>query len=322
VYKRQVETLGEQLGLSAAEQKEALRAAELCKADLVTHMVVEMTSLQGVMGRYYARYFGESEGVAQALYDQYLPRFAGDALPSNKIGLAIGVSDRLDSLCGLFAAGLAPTGTKDPFAQRRAALGLVQSLGAFDLDIDLREALKTAAAQYPFEIDQKSLDATLEFIIGRLKNSLTDQGFRYDVVDAVLAEQGFNPAGVYRAVKELTAWVSRADWATILPAFARCVRITRDQKQVFTVVPEAFAEQSEKELFNAVFAIEKNLPQRGSVDAVFNAFVPVIPLVNRFFDEVLVMAEDAQLRSNRLGLLQRISALAKDVVDLSFLEGF
>jgi glycyl-tRNA synthetase len=317
-----VEKLAPVFDLTGEDLKTAKRAATLCKADLVTHMVVEMTSLQGVMGRYYARFFGESEGVAQALYDQYLPRFAGDALPSNKIGLAIGVSDRLDSLCGLFAAGLAPTGTKDPFAQRRSALGLVQSLGAFDLDIDLREALKAAAAQYPFDIDQKSLDATLEFVVGRLKNSLTDQGFRYDVVDAVLAEQGFNPAGVYRAVKELTGWTSRADWATILPAFARCVRITRDQKQVFTVIPEVFAEQSEKELFNAVVAIEKNLPQRGSVDALFNAFVPAIPQVNRFFDEVLVMAEDARLRSNRLGLLQRISALAKGVVDLSCLEGF
>ena len=263
------------------------------------------------MGRYYARFFGEPDAVAQALYDQYLPRFPGDALPSNKVGLAIGVADRLDSLTGLFAAGLAPTGTKDPFAQRRSALGLVQSLGAFDLDIDLRDALKKAAAQFTFAIDQKSLDATLEFIIGRLKSSLTDQGYRYDVVDAVLAEQGHNPAGVYRAVKELTAWTSRADWTNILPAFSRCVRITRDQKQTFNVVPAAFVEQSEKALYQSVEAIEKTPRRQGSVDDLLNAFEPIIPQVNRFFDEVLVMAEDAQLRSNRLGLLQRIARLAK-----------
>ncbi len=317
-----VEALAPGFGLSGDDLKTAKRAATLSKADLVTHMVVEMTSLQGVMGRYYARYFGEPEAVAQALYDQYLPRFAGDALPSNKIGLALGLADRLDSLTGLFAAGLAPTGTKDPFAQRRAALGLVQSLGAFDLDIDLRDALKKAAAQYTFAIDQKSLDATLEFIIGRLKSSLTDQGYRYDVVDAVLAEQGHNPAGVYRAVKELSAWIARGDWVTILPAFSRCVRITRDQKQHFTVDPTALVEPSEKDLSQSLQAIEKSSRRQGSVDDLFNAFVPLIPQVNRFFDDVLVMAEDARLRSNRLGLLQHIAGLAKGIVDLSCLEGF
>jgi len=316
------EKLAPVFGLSVEELKVANRAAKLSKADLVTHMVVEMTSLQGVMGRYYARYFGEPEPVAQALYEQYLPRYTGDAVPSNRIGLILGVADRLDSLTGLFAAGLAPTGTKDPFAQRRAALGLVQSLGAFNLDIDLREALKQAAAQYGFAVDQKSLDATLDFIIGRLKNSLTDQGYRYDVVDAVLAEQGHNPAGVYRAVKELSAWIARSDWSTILPAFSRCVRITRDQKETYPVIPKVFVETSEKELFNAIENIEKQATSKGSVDDLFKAFVPVIPLVNHFFDEVLVMAEDKNLRANRLGLLQRITALAKGTVDFSFLEGF
>jgi glycyl-tRNA synthetase len=317
-----VKHLGSKLGLSADEMKTAERAATLCKADLVTHMVVEMTSLQGVMGRYYARYSGEPDDVAQAIYDHYLPRFAGDAMPSSKVGLAIGLADRLDSLTGLFAAGLAPTGTKDPFAQRRAALGLVQSLGAFDMDIDLRETIKVSASTYPFPIDQKSLDATLEFISGRLKNSLTDQGFRFDAVDAVLAEQQQNPAGVYRAVKQLAAWIARKDWATILPAYARCVRITRDQKTTFQVDSAAFVESSEKELFKAVERIEGAPRQPGSVDDLLNAFVRVIPTVNRFFEEVLVMAEDEKVRNNRLGLLQRIANLTKGVVDLSCLEGF
>lgn len=243
-------------------------------------------------------------------------------MPSTKVGLAIGLADRLDSLTGLFAVGLAPTGTKDPFAQRRTALGLVQSLGAFDLDFDLGSALKLSAATYPFEIDQKSLDATLEFIIGRLKNSLTDQGFRFDAVDAVLAEQQHNPAGVYRAVKELSAWIARKDWTTILPAYARCVRITRDQKSIYPVDPASFIEPSEKELFKAVDAIEKLPRKQGSVDDLLNAFLPMIPAVNRFFDEVLVMAEDERVRNNRLGLLQRIANLTEGVVDLSYLEGF
>lgn len=317
-----VETLASQLGLSAAEQKDALRTAELCKADLVTHMVVEMTSLQGVMGRYYAKFSGENEAVAQAIYDHYLPRFVGDAVSSSKIGLVVGLADRLDSLAGLFAAGLAPTGTKDPFAQRRTALGLVQLLSSFDLDFDLADGLALAGKNLPIPVTDESLKASLDFIVGRLKNNLTDQGFRYDVVDAVLAEQQKNPAGVIRAVRELSAWVEKPEWTTILPAYARCVRITRDQKHIFTVDPLNFEEPSEKMLLTEIERVEKTQRKSGSVEDFFNDFVPMIPAVNKFFDEVLVMAENEKVRSNRLGLLQRIAALAKGTADLSTLEGF
>lgn len=317
-----VEKLGPQLGLSTAEQKEALRASELCKADLVTHMVVEMTSLQGVMGRYYAKFSGESETVAQAIYDHYLPRFMGDIVPSNKIGLVIGLADRLDSLAGLFAAGLAPTGTKDPFAQRRTALGLVQLLSAFDLDFDLAAGLALAGKNMPIPVTDDSLKASLDFIVGRLKNSLTDQGYRYDVVDAILAEQQSNPAGAIRAVRELSAWVEAKDWATILPAYSRCVRITRDQKTTFVVDPVNFVEPSESTLYKELERVEKIQRKVGSVDDLIKAFEPMIPAVNKFFDDVLVMAEDEKVRANRLGLLQRIASLAKGIADFSCLEGF
>ncbi len=317
-----VETLSPQLGLTAAEQKTAMRAAELCKADLVTHMVVEMTSLQGVMGRYYARHSGETEEVAQALYDHYLPRFMADANPSTKVGLVIGIADRLDSLAGLFAAGLAPTGTKDPFAQRRTALGLVQILSAFDLDFDLKDGLTLATKFLPFQASEESQKASLEFIVGRLKNSLTDQGFKYDVVDAILGEQHTNPAGVIREVKALSEWIAKPEWSTILPAYARCVRITRDQKTLYSVDPVYFEEPSESELFQAIERVEKMDRRQGSVDVLFNAFVPMIPLVNKFFEEVLVMAENEKVRANRLGMLQRIAALASGIADFSVLEGF
>ncbi|PKN91549.1 MAG: hypothetical protein CVU45_01760, partial [Chloroflexi bacterium HGW-Chloroflexi-7] len=164
--------------------------------------------------------------------------------------------------------------------------------------------------------------ASLDFIVGRLKNSLTDQGFRYDVVDAVLAEQHSNPAGVIRAVRELSAWVNHADWATILPAYARCVRITRDQKMVFVVDPANFEEKSEEALFKEIEKVEKLSRKEGSVDDLIKAFQPVIPAVNQFFDAVLVMAENEKVRTNRLGMLQRIAALAKGIADFSCLEGF
>lgn len=321
---RLVDRLIPMFNLSVQEAHAARRAARLSKADLVTNMVIEMTSLQGIMGRYYALHSGESAEVAEAIYEHYLPRFTGDVLPETKAGLVVGLADRLDSLAGLFAAGLAPTGTRDPFAQRRAALGLVQILALKGLDFDLREGLRLAAEELPIETGPETQAVCLDFIVGRLRSYLleSDEGFRYDVVDAVLAEQQTNPAGVLRGVRELSRWVSRPDWVTILPAYARCVRITRDQKERFDIHPEAFLDPAENDLYAAVVDAETAHRQPGSVDEFFAVFVPLIPLINRFFEAVLVMAEDNTVRANRLGLLQRIAALARGVADFSRLEGF
>ena len=317
-----VDDLAPRLGLDAAEQATARRAAELCKADLATQMVVEMTSLQGIMGRYYALWSGEPEAVAQAIYEHYLPRFAGDAVPQSKPGLAVGLADRLDTLMGLFAAGLAPTGAKDPFGQRRTALGLVQTLLAWDLDFDLRDGLAQAARHLPLEASEAARDEALAFIVERLRHLLLEQGYRYDVVDAVLAAQGHNPARAARAVRQLSAWVQREDWPRILPAYARCVRITRDRAERYAVDPAAFVEPAERALWEALQQAEAAPRQPGAVDDFFAAFLPLIPAIERFFEEVLVMAEDETLRRNRLGMLQRIAALADGVADLSRLEGF
>ena len=323
---RRIETLVASLAdafeFSATEKATALRTALLCKADLVTHMVVEMTSLQGIMGRYYALHSGETAEVAQAIYEHYLPRFAGDATPSSRAGLVVGIADRLDTLVGLFAAGLAPTGTKDPFAQRRAALGLVQLLAENDLSIDLQHWMSAAEKALPIPMSEENRKACFEFIIGRLKSNLNEQGYRYDVVDAVLAEKQNDPAAVFHAVEQLTKWTARKDWQTILPAYARCVRITRDLKETFVVDPAKFVETAEKDLYQALLNAEGGKGKNETVDAFLNAFLPMIPSVNQFFDAVLVMAEDGQVRNNRLGLLQRISSLAKGAADLSCLEGF
>jgi glycyl-tRNA synthetase len=319
---RLVEPLAGIFGLDASETATAHRAAELCKADLVTHMVVEMTSLQGIMGRYYALHSGEPADVAQAIFEHYLPRAAGDRAPSTRPGLVVGLADRLDTLAGLFAAGLAPSGTKDPFAQRRAALGLVQSLISWNLAFDLRAGLELAARELPMDAAPESLAACLEFVVARLRGLLIEQGSRYDVVDAVLAAQRHNPAGVFNGVRALSAWVSRADWNTILPAYARCVRITRDQSVRHNVEPSLLVEPAELALLASLHTAEVTPRQSGSVDDFLTAFVPMIPAINRFFDEIMVMVDDSRLRSTRLGLLQRIAALADGTVDLSVLEGF
>ncbi|OGO47372.1 MAG: hypothetical protein A2W37_13670 [Chloroflexi bacterium RBG_16_63_12] len=311
------------LNLGEAETRTALRAAHLCKADLTTKMVVEMTFLQGVMGREYALRSGETPEVALAIREHYLPSGAGDALPTSKPGIAVGLADRLDSLAGLFAANLAPTGSADPFGLRRAALAVTQVLSEKGLDFDLRAALDAALRLQPPTVqpitDQLMTDL-LAFLTGRLRGQLLDAGYRYDVVDAVLAEQAHNPHKTLQFIQQLSEWVKRADWPPTLAAYSRCVRITRDQKTQYSVNSGQFAEPAEKELYAAYqMASSKSV---SSVDEFINALLPMIPAISKFFDDVLVMAEDQSLRENRLGLLQRISAMAKGIADFSKLEGF
>lgn len=314
--------LAPELGLNESETQTAQRAAHLCKADLATSMVVEMTSLQGVMGRYYARLSGETDAVAEAIYEHYLPRFTGDMLPQTLPGFAVALADRLDTLAGLFAVGLAPTGNKDPFGLRRAALGLAQLLMGRGINLDLRAALRLAAEHLPTRFDADEQADCLTFVRERVRNLLLEQGFRYDVVDAVLMAQGRNPFGVLRAVQQLSAWVARPEWEQILPAYARCVRITRDKTETYEVLPEAFVDEAERALFDALRMAQVARRTPGSVDDLMAVLLPLVPVINRFFERVLVMTENPAHRNNRLGMLQEIAALAHETLDFSQLEGF
>lgn len=317
-----VPLLASHLQLDEQQLAVALRSALLCKADLATSMVIEMTSLQGIMGRYYALNSGETAEVATAIFEHYLPRFSGDAIPKSLPGLLVGLADRLDTLAGLFTAGLAPTGSKDPFAQRRAALGLVQNLIAWDLDLDVLVALQESSTLLPIAATSEHLSACLTFIVERLRNLLLERGESYDIVDAVLEAQGRYPSRAVHAVKALSTWVSRPDWNTILPAYARCVRITRDLKLTYPLNPDGFVEPATTTLYEALLAAEQTPAQPGSVDDFLNTFLPLIPAIDQFFDKVLVMTEEDTLRENRLALLQRIATLAQGVADFSRLEGF
>ncbi|MBC7249695.1 MAG: glycine--tRNA ligase subunit beta [Anaerolineae bacterium] len=314
--------LGELLGLTAEEMSVTRRAVHLCKADLATQMVVELTSLQGIMGREYARIGGENEAVAQAIFEHYLPRFAGDALPASKAGLVIGLADRLDSLVGLFAVGLVPTGSADPYALRRAALGLVQTLVGRGIALDLRRAVSMAAAQLPVPAGDEVQAEVLAFIAQRLRGLLLEQGYRYDVVDAVLTERAHDPHLAAQTVADLARWVERDDWMDLLNAYARCVRIVRTFEEEFPLDPTRFVEPATTALHQAYLEARAQVTPQSTVDELFTALQPMIPVINRFFDDVLVMAEDRALRENRLALLQRIAALTHGIVDLSKVEGF
>lgn len=314
----------EELQITGDERETAMRAAELCKADLATHMVTEMTSLQGTMGRYYAIQGGESEAVGQAIEEHYWPRFSGDKNPKSNAGLVVGLADRLDSLAGLFAVGSVPSGTKDPFGLRRTAIGLVQNLIQANIEFDIRRGLLFAADALTETVDFKDEQRTacLSFIIDRLESHLREQGYAYDVTAAVLAEQGPIPIRATRAIQQLTNWVAKKEWTTILPAYARCVRITRDQKIQPEFFDELMNESAEKELANDVKIAQTQTRKPGDVEDFFKAFTPLIPAINRFFEEVMVMVEDEKIRQNRLALLQAIANLASGIADLSKMEGF
>jgi glycyl-tRNA synthetase len=317
-----VPRLGQMLGLSEAEMATATRAALLCKADLATQMVVEFTSLQGVMGQEYAWLSGESDGVARAIFEHYLPRFAGDILPETRPGLTVGLANRLDSLMGLFAVGLAPTGSADPYHLRRDALGVVNNLIAAELSFDLREGLKTSSELLPVEVAESNLEQVLAFIVGRLEGVLREQGYRYDAVAAVLAERGYNPYLAAETVRAFAPWIERDDWMDILNAYARCVRIVRHLDQAHPLDSALFAEPATERLYQAYLTGQGKVGPESTVDELFAAFQPMIEPINTFFDEVLVMTEDKALRENRLALLQRIAGLTEGIVDLTKVEGF
>jgi glycyl-tRNA synthetase len=310
------------LGLSEPETATAMRAAHLCKADLATQMVVELTSLQGAMGQEYALRSGEDPAVAQAIFEHYLPRFAGDQLPETLPGIVVGLADRLDSLVGLFSVGMKPTGSADPYGLRRAALGTVQVLAGAGISFDLREGLREAAALLPVAADEAVQAETLAFIVQRLRIWLLEHSFRYDLVDAVLAERGHDPYLAYRTVQEFVPWTSRDDWMNLLNAYARCVRIVRDFETEFELRPDLFVEPSTRRLYEAYLACREQVGPQSSIDQFFTAFQPMIEPINTFFDDVLVMTDDKKLRENRLALLQRIAALTEGIVDLTKVEGF
>jgi glycyl-tRNA synthetase len=314
--------LSAMLELSEAETATAARAAHLCKADLATQMVVELTSLQGTMGREYALRCGEDPAVAQAIFEHYLPRFAGDRLPETLPGIVVGLADRLDSLAGLFSVGLKPSGSADPYGLRRAALGMVQVLAGAGISFDLREGVREAAALLPMTADDETQADTLAFIVQRLRVWLLEQSFRYDLVDAVLAERGHDPYLAYQTVQEFAPWVGRDDWTDLLNAYARCVRIVRSFETEFGLRPDQFVEPSTHRLYQAYVTCHEQVGSQSSIDQLFIAFQPMIEPITVFFDDVLVMAEDEVLRENRLALLQHIAALTEGIVDLTRVEGF
>jgi glycyl-tRNA synthetase len=317
-----VPQLANTVGATEAQRQVAERAAYLCKADLATQMVIELTSLQGIMGAKYAAQSGESPEVAQAILEHYLPHGAGDELPQSVAGMVLGLADRIDSLVGLFAVGLSPTGSSDPYALRRATLGLVEILCQQDVSLSLRQAFRQAADLLPVDASQDALSAARTFVLQRLRGWLLDQGYRHDLVDAALAERGDNPAEALNTVRSLAAWVDRPEFAPLLTAYSRPSRIVREYEDEFLLDPDMLSAEAEVGLYRAVLAAQEERAKVSHVDGLMAVLGGLAEPIDRFFEDVFVMVDERAVRENRLALLQRIATLSKGIVDLTKVLGY
>ena len=311
-------------GLSAADAAVAERAAHLAKADLVTSAVVEFTSVQGVMGSYYAAACGEGDKVARAIADHYRPRFAGDALPASAAGRIVAMADKLDTICGLIAAGQGPTGSSDPFALRRSALGILSMLldEGLPLRVGLVRAIDAALASYAAQgvaFDAQAVrEEVADFFIARAKVLLRDEGHTPDTIDAVLAAGVREPVEFASRVRALDA-AREGDpdaFADLATAFARANNL-RDAS-LGAEVDEGLLSEVEHALSCAVGQAESRVARALATDDYPSALAELADLrkpIDMFFERVMVMDEDRALRENRLRLLNRFVAVFEGVAD-------
>ena len=307
--------------LSAADAADAQRAARLCKADLVTNAVIEFTSVQGVMGSYYAAASGETPQVAQAIGQHYQPRFAGDALPDTTVGQLVALADKLDTICGLFAVGQGPTGSSDPFALRRSAIGIVNMLEA-GLPISLAAAIDESLASFATQgvaFDAAAVRAeVVDFFVTRTKVMLRDGGVNADTIDAVLAAGVEEPAVVSQRAHALED--ARANDAetfdNLATAYARANNLRKPE--LGEDVDDALLTEPERALAGAVATAEQAVASALASDDFAAALSQLAALrapIDGFFADVMVMDEDAALRDNRLRLLNRFVAVFANVAD-------
>jgi glycyl-tRNA synthetase beta chain len=313
-----------------SERDAALRAARLAKADLVTEMVKdgkEFTELQGTMGREYAAASGESPAVATAIYEHYLPRFAGDDLPSTDAGIMLSIADRTDSIVGCFSAGLVPTGSQDPYALRRQAIGLVRMIDEKRLPVVMSELVAEATVAYGVEEARRPeiAAAVLDFVGQRARNFFIDAGYSYDLVDAVLAASLSDLAGVRPRLTALAHFRANEDFAGLVIGARRATNILKGQPEL-PYDAALLAEPATRTLSDARRHVEGEVRRAiagGEFDRAVRELLSLRRPIDDFFDEVLVMVEDEKLRTARLGLLADVRKLFFAMADFAkvVLEG-
>lgn len=325
---RLADHLAEDAGLAGQDLSNVERAARLCKADLVTSAVVEFTSVQGVMGSYYAAASGETAQVAQAIEQHYRPRFAGDEAPDTVVGKIVAIADKLDTVCGLFAVGQGPTGSSDPFALRRSAIGIVAMLSGKDaVEVSLVAAIDAALASYAqqgieFDTDAVRRDV-IEFFITRTKVMMRDAGNSIDAIDAVLSAGIQEPVELINRVSALEAARSEQPevFEDLATAYARANNLC--DSKLGTEVNEGLLSEVEQALVRAVCQAESNVAsalENNNYAAALSELAALRKPIDLFFENTMVMDEDQALRENRLRLLNSFVAVFANVADFALLS--
>jgi glycyl-tRNA synthetase beta chain len=302
------------------------RAATLSKADLVTGMVTEFTELQGTMGKEYALLDGEKPEVAQAIEEQYEPRFAGDKLPQSELGSILSIADKLDNIVATFSRGLAPTGSQDPYALRRQALGIINILIERQYHLSLQKVISGVFGLFSIAKDKQGamLQQILDFIKLRFKNMLLDQGVRYDIIDAVLQSEGNTDDiyDLYLKINALKEFLAKPEAAAMIQAAVRVNNLC-SKAQKDTVINDAlFHEEAEKVLYKETAAADKKMIPAliaFNYGEVLKMGCGLVAPVNKFFDDVMVMDKDEKVKNNRLALLVLVHDILNAAGNLSAL---
>lgn len=301
----------------------AARAAQLAKCDLLTNMVNEFPELQGIMGRYYADHAGEPAEVSQALEEQYWPRFSGDKLPERMSGIALALADRIDSLVGIFGAGLKPTGDKDPYALRRASLGVLRILIERGVDLDLASLLREAQARLP--IDAQVAEEVYDYMMERLRGYYADEGFNGDLFESVLALRPSSLVDFDQRLHAARDFMQLPEAASLAAANKRIRNILKQADGADHAVEDGlFQESAERTLAERINRLEGEVSplfDQREYRAALSKLAGLREPVDSFFDDVMVMADDEALRNNRVALLKRMNALFLRVADFSHIQG-
>ncbi|WP_410681527.1 glycine--tRNA ligase subunit beta [Avibacterium paragallinarum] len=308
-----------------ADVAKAERAGLLSKCDLMTNMVFEFTDTQGVMGMHYARHDGEDEEVAVALNEQYMPRFAGDELPHSLVACSVALADKLDTLTGIFGIGQHPKGDKDPFALRRAALGVLRIIVEKKLPLDLEKLVQESTALFADKLTNSNVvNDVVDFMLGRFRAWYQEEGIAVDVIQAVLARRPTRPADFDARVRAV-AHFRTLDAAEALAAANKRVSniLAKAEGEIGEIHLDRCVEPEEKALAESVLALQSEvqpLIAKGDYVAVLDKLANLRQPVDNFFEKVMVNAEDPQLRENRLAILKTLQGLFLQVADISLLQ--
>lgn len=311
--------------LLGADVARATRAAELCKCDLLSAMVGEFPELQGIMGAYYATADGEDTEVAAAVREHYLPRGAGDALPATRTGSIVALADKLDTLAGIFATGQKPSGNKDPFGLRRAAIGVLRIVLEQRLDLDLAELLNTAVAAQPVGAAGTAAEV-LDYVMERARAHYAEAGYAAELFDAVLATGVSRPLDFDARMQALAGFRKLPEAESLAAANKRIANILRKSQEVSgaAVDPKQLVEPAERALYEALAALSSEVRESLAArryDQALASLASLRPVIDAFFADVMVNAEDAALRANRLALVAQVRTAFSGVADLSRLPG-